>query len=127
MTAAQYDFTKVNNHQMEQGATTVWTFIYYTDVARTVKKDLTGYTARMQVRDDHDSDTVILEVTSTPVDGKSIVLGDAAGTILVTVPAEVTALLPSPFLGVYDLELIKDGIVERFLEGSIEITPEVTR
>ena len=86
--------------------------------------DLTGYTARMQVRKAYSSTTTLLSLTSANSD---IVLGGVAGTIIVTATATATAAIDAT-RGVYDLELVApSGVVTRVLKGDVEISPEVTR
>lgn len=87
--------------------------------------DITGWSARMQVRQGHASTAAVLDVTSL---GGAITVDGPLGTVTVHVGATVTAALPAPFLGVYDLEIASpDGTVIRLVEGSCRITPEVTR
>jgi hypothetical protein len=86
--------------------------------------DITEWTARMQVRERHESLTTLLELTS---ENESITLGGAAGTITLYVDSMITERLK---IGthVYDLELVNTtGEVTRLLEGKFTVTPEVTR
>lgn len=86
--------------------------------------DLTGYTARMQIRPEVTSSTVILEMTT---ENGGITLGGVAGTISLTKSATDTAAVTADS-GVYDLELATaDGIVTRLIQGSVVFNPEVTR
>ena len=86
--------------------------------------DLSGCTARMQVRAKISDTAVLLELT-TENDG--ITLGDEAGTIDLSVTAEQSAAITWKG-GVYDLEIeFADGVVKRLVEGSITVSPEVTR
>lgn len=83
--------------------------------------DLTGKTARMQVRPTAASETVALEVTDY------IELGE--GTITINVPASVMAEVPAGTYA-YDLELVTPGEVEevdKLIEGSFVVYAEVTR
>ena len=130
--AVKYDLTRRNKHPFEQGATFQLQFTYWEDLRKRVgidEKDLTSYTARMHVRDHHDSpDPPTLEVNTEGPVTKKITLGGTSGTILVDVDSATTKALQAPFNGVYDLELINAaGHVERFVEGEAEVTPEVTR
>ena len=84
--------------------------------------NLTGYTARMQVRPSYISDSVILSLTN----GSGITLGGAAGTIALAASASVSAAI-EPRAYVYDLELVNGSEVTRLLEGKFTATPEVTR
>lgn len=85
--------------------------------------NLTGYTARMQARENIDS-TPLFSWTST---GGQLVLGGAAGTITLNISAATTAGY-SDGLYLYDLELESgSGVVTRLLEGNFTINAEVTR
>lgn len=85
--------------------------------------NLTGYSARMQVRETHQSLSTIISLD----DRDGITLGGKAGTIGIYIPAAVTESF-KPIAHVYDLELIApDGRVDRMLEGTFIVTPEVTR
>ena len=87
--------------------------------------NLTGYTARLQIRSAYDSSTTTVSLTSAAGD---IVLGGAAGTIVATISATATAALASSFSGVWDIELVSgSGVVTRLLEGAVTVSPEVTR
>lgn len=117
MVAANHDIT------IEQGATFQLSLIWKQSTGTPV--NLTGYTARMQVRRKYTSETPLLSFTT---ENGAIVLGGAAGTITVTGMATLTDDLPAPAPGVYDLELVSpSGIVTRLVQGGAFITPEVTR
>jgi hypothetical protein len=88
-----------------------------------VPVNLTTYTARMQVREKHTSTTKTLDLTT---ENGRIVLGGAAGTITVNVPAASTAALVAKDY-VYDLELVSGSIVTRLFEGKFLVTAEVTK
>lgn len=86
--------------------------------------DLTGYTARMQIRETLDA-TIILATLTTENGG--ITLGGAAGTIDLLLDAAATALLDFTN-AVYDLELVDTaGVVTRLLSGAVTLSKEVTR
>ena len=93
--------------------------------------DLTGYTARMQIRENIEDANFVVEITTTPTASGSIVLGGAAGTIQLIIPSDVTTGFTTWDEGVYDLEMISDAgppeVVRRLLEGCVVVTPEVTR
>ncbi len=85
--------------------------------------DLTGYTARMQVRRDLDATGILIELTT---ENGRITLGGATGDITLTIDADDTSAIPRP--GVYDLELESDsGIVIRLLKGAFTLDSEVTK
>jgi len=107
---------------INQGATFELT-ITWKDSAGTAI-NLTGYTARMQVRETYSSSSTIISLTS----GSGITLGGAAGTVAILISATTTAALTAPFSGVYDLELVSaGGVVTRLLQGAATVSPEVTR
>ncbi len=103
-----------------QGATFAKQLTYAID---DVPVNLTGYTARMQVREKHTSKNF---VTSLTTENGGIVLGGAAGTINIYIPDENTSTITAKDY-VYDIELISTGEVYRLLEGKFIVTPEVTR
>jgi hypothetical protein len=89
-----------------------------------VPLDLTGYSSRLQVRQNYYSENPLIDLYS-PDNG--ITINSASGAINVFIHASVTAEVPAgTFL--YDLELESSGgEVNRILEGSFFVTPEVTR
>ncbi len=113
--------TGVWNLKIAQGKTLNQQFIYK---ASGSPVDLTGYTARLQVRAGFDSPSAIINLTT---ENGGIALGGALGTITLNLSASSTAAL-SPLVGVYDLELISgSGVVKVLLEGSAIITQEATK
>jgi len=114
MSAGAYDIT------CEQGATFSRTL--------TVKdsngdaRDLSDYTARMQVRRTTSSSTTLVELTTE--NGKISL--NSNGEISLSLSATETAALTDE--GVYDLEIEdSSGNVERVVEGSFNLDLEVTR
>ena len=88
--------------------------------------DLTGWTARMQVREDHASVASLVSLSSLP--GEGVVIDGPAGVVAIEITASATASLPAPLEAVYDLEVEgPGGEVERLLHGCADIEPEVTR
>jgi len=85
--------------------------------------NLTGYSARMQVRRTPSSDIKILDLVSPA----GITLGGATGQISVNVSAAGMAEVDAGKYR-YDLEIISgSGTVTRLLEGVFYVTAEVTR
>lgn len=86
--------------------------------------DLTGYTARMQARENYIlSAPVFLDLTT---ENGGIALGEAAGTITLFIGAQDTAGITAGD-GFYDLELQSaSGIVYRLLQGNMYVSNEVT-
>lgn len=112
----------VYNITCNQGATLSRT-LTWTDSTRT-PINVTGYTARMQVRETAASNTTILELTTS---NTRITLGGTAGTVTLNVSATTTAAL-TPGKYVYDLEVVSGGgEVTRLVEGNFIVKAEVTR
>jgi hypothetical protein len=86
--------------------------------------DLTGCTARMQIRARLTDALALLTLTT---ENGGIALGGDTGTITMTITAAATTLLTWAS-GVYDLEIIfANGTIRRLLYGSVSVSPEVTR
>lgn len=85
--------------------------------------DLTGHTARMQVRRTIDSSAVIISLTT---ENGGIQIDGDDGKITIIMSDSQTAALTSS--GVYDLE-IEDpsGNVSRVVQGTFTLSQEVTR
>ena len=118
MAAAQHNITIL------QGATFDMSATWADDVGN--PEDLTGVLARMQVRQSHKSEEVLLDLDSDALGG--ITLDVPTGKIDVSIAAGLTAALPGRLRGVYDLELeFPGGRVVRLLQGRVRVDPEVTR
>lgn len=106
----------------DQGATFSRAFIKKDDEKRIIP--LTGYTARMQVRETYDSIDTVLDLTT---ENDYIIIDGSRGIISVVIPDNTTrVLIPGEY--VYDFELIyPDGKVERMLMGTFTVRREVTR
>ena len=115
MPAGQYDIT------CDQGATFSRVITWKNSNGTPI--DLTNYTARMQVRSNYPSSTVILSLTT---ENSGIALGGVLGTITLAATATATGAIAADEY-VYDLELITGSNVTRVVEGSFTVTPEVTR
>lgn len=89
-----------------------------------VNVNLSGYTAKMQIRASHTATTPLLTLTT---ENGGIALGGSSGTISLNIAASTTTgFTPKEY--VYDLELISTGgNVTRLIEGKFIVTPEVTR
>jgi len=86
--------------------------------------DMTGWSARMQIRPEVDSEIVIVELTT---ENGGITIEPLEGKITLYISAESTAAL-SFEEAVYDIELeAPDGFVTRIVEGKVKLSPEVTR
>lgn len=86
--------------------------------------DLTGCTARMQVRSEIESPAVLLSFTT---ENGGITLGGAFGTIDLEL-GDIASSAVSWDSGVFDIEIVHPGgDVTRVAQGSIGVSPEVTR
>jgi hypothetical protein len=86
---------------------------------------LTSYSARMQIRETVDSDTVLYSTTSGLGGHLSIDLD--LSTVNIEIPASVTQAFEFS-TAVYSLELYESGgLVIPFLAGNLTLVPEVTR
>ena len=86
--------------------------------------DLTGYSARMQVRRTVSSTTAMISLDTD--DNGIEITSPEDGEITITMTDTQTAALTSD--GVYDLEIISDtDFVTRILQGEFRLSLEVTR
>lgn len=110
-----------------QGATFDQTLVYETGEPST-PVDLSGYTAKMQIRSKPESKAVILEL-STSAGNNRITLNYLGnnGAIRLFISAADTSSLSSCNDAVYDLELYNGSVVTRIMQGNVIISPEVTR
>lgn len=109
------------NLAIEQGADYQRQLTWFDDAGLPV--NLTGWTAKMQLRTKASSETVLLELTHTG----GITLGGTNGTILIQINNTTTASFGF-VSAVYDLELTSgSGQVTRLLQGSVSVSREVTR
>jgi hypothetical protein len=113
----------IHNIKIEQGATFSQTFTWKISGNPV---DLTGYTARMKVRDTTRRASAVNEMISLTSPSGGIVLGGAAGTIAVTISASATAAVVAGKYA-YDLELAApNATVTRLLKGNFTVLSEVT-
>lgn len=115
------------NYQLpdiKQGADWLFTFTMYTqqDTDPRVPIDLTGYTAKFEIRKTPNHPAIV-----SLTQGAGITLGGALGTVQVRLEDAVTELLESGIYG-YDLFLV-DGSdwSECLFEGPIRIRARYTR
>ena len=118
------------NLSIEQGATWDLQLIVFEPDGETLR-DLTLYTARMQIREKKNSSICQLELTT---ETGGLELGGALGTIDIHLSAAQTASLTFS-TAYWDLELVSEGsddlagevIVERLVEGPVILSKEVTK
>jgi hypothetical protein len=86
--------------------------------------NLTGYTARMQVRENFSSSNFIINLTT---ENGGITFGvPVLGSINLLINAATTStFVPKKYL--YDLELSSNSVVTRLIQGEFIVTAEVTR
>lgn len=93
----------------------------------TVSMDLTGWTARMQIKTAVGVNPSILDLT-TANGGITIDADVAESDVVINIPAATSAGWPAEFVkGVYDLEIVSPtGRVMRLIKGTVAVDPEVT-
>ena len=107
---------------VEQGATFSYTLTLTDSAGAPV--NLTGYTARMQMRRSVQSPDILISLTTA--NGR-LVITPLTGVITMTISATDTAALNFQS-AVYDLEIESaGGIVTRLIEGKVRLSLEVTR
>jgi len=110
----------IYNFTILQGQTTSFYMIWTNDSDAPV--NLTGYTAKMQMRRTYDSATADFTFTHT----SGITLTPLSGRIDILISDTQTSSMTDEY--VYDLELTSPiGGVTRILQGEITINQEVTR
>ena len=126
MPAGKYSFV------IEQGSTTTFE-IQYKDNTNT-PINLSGYGARMQVRSDVNSSTILLTLSSSiQPDGTGLSMSGSNGTTPVqsgSIGLYISAATSSNLSfgeAVYDLEIHSSNTVYRILEGCVKLSKEVTR
>jgi len=89
--------------------------------------DLTGWTARMQIRSSKISRNIVVELTTEDIDNNlTINIDSESTTINIYMSPDQTSSITKD--GVYDLELMDaNGDVLRFMQGDVIISKEVTR
>ena len=113
MPAINYDLL------IEQGTT--WSVTITLKKPTTVPFDLTGFTARCQLRRSYSASEVLVSPTTTIPDPKT------DGKIILSLTSTQTTGLEDGS-AVYDVELVgPTGDVARILQGKVKITPEVTK
>ena len=116
MSAGKWNFT------IEQGATFVrslnWTQKDKTPI------DITGYTAKMQIRKAPSDSNVLLELSTA---NNRITIDGLNGGVELFITATDTGAI-NWVGGVFSLELTSPtGTVTRLLEGAVSVSPEITR
>lgn len=117
-------------------AGTTWrkAFVLATDTTTPVPIDLTGYEARMQVREAIDATTVLVYLATTALvedtgtdNWGEITIEEADGRVSLYISDEVTSTFAIGSY-VYDVELVSSGgEVDCPLYGKFKVSGEVTR
>lgn len=124
MPAQTVDLTKSKGRPFEQGADYLLQLRIHDENGDTI--DLTGYTARMQVRQTVDNATALINWSTSG--GQITLNGASSPNLTVAVAAATTAAISWDGLAVYDIEIVSgSGYVYRVAEGKIECSKEVTR
>jgi hypothetical protein len=110
----------IYNFVMDQGATFTLQMVYQNGAGAPI--NLTGYTAKMQLRLKFGSPDAALTLTT---ENGGITINGPTGTINLLVTDEQTLAL-DPVFYVYDLDIITGGTIERLVMGQITVRPEVT-
>lgn len=96
--------------------------LVYTDSSN-VPINLTGFTAKMQLRQNYNSTDA--DLTLATATGEIVIVG-ATGSITVSATAVQTAAL-SPGFYVYDLELTSGTNISRLIQGQVTVAEQVTQ
>lgn len=105
------------NLSIEQGATFEQEIRYKDSTGNPI--DLTGYTAKMQIRNAKDN-TLVIELSTD--NGKITITENQLNIVISATETSAMSLKDM----VYDLEITKDSIVTRLLQGNVVISKEVT-
>lgn len=107
---------------IEQGADLNLTFTVKDSTGSAV--NFNGYSAvRSKFKRKFTDTSALIEANNT---NSRLTFGDTTGTIVLAIPASVTSAL-NVSEGVYDIETVgASGSVDRVLQGSFEVSPEVT-
>lgn len=109
------------NLSIDQGVTYKHRFDYVDTTNTPI--DISGYTARMQIRESVDDTVTVYDSTV----GSDIEIDGPNGTVTLTIPATTTEAFTFS-AGVYDIEIVSSqSEVIRLVEGRVKIRPEVTR
>ena len=111
----------VNNLRIDQGSRFSFTLLV---LDNGVPADLSGYTARMQVRASVTSTDVLAEYTTT---NGFLVVNSGDSMVSIILPSSETEGY-AWVTGVYDLEIVdgSDNAI-RISEGWVKVSPQVTR
>lgn len=109
------------NLVIEQGATFIHKLTWKDSLGVVI--DLTGYTAKIQIRD-KPLITVLCELSTE--NSKILIDAPATGQIILTIPATETGTFDWK-TGMYDLEMTNGDVVTRLCQGTVKVNKSVTR
>jgi len=113
----------VYNITIEQGST--YKLALYWKNSANNPIDMTGYSAKMQIRASTGASVKLLELSSADTD--QIQIYEKQGAINLTIGYQQTANL-TPSIAVYDLEVTSpQNVVTKLIKGRCRIEGEVTR
>lgn len=115
MAAAEYNLV------VEQGATFNKVITYKDSNGTPI--NLTGYTAKMDIREGYNTSTSIISLNTT---NSMITLGGDLGTISLLITAANTTLLKEGMY-VYDLFIINGTTITKLLKGQCVVDPRATK
>ena len=109
---------------LDQGSTFGFTLQIFQDQTEAARRDLTGLSARMQIRKFTGSETPIW----TSSGGAVTIPSPTTGEIIVRIEPASTKNFPSGKF-YYDVEIFSasDADVEKVVRGTLTVIPEVTR
>lgn len=87
--------------------------------------DLTGYSAKMQIKSDYADNNPTTYLTLSSSLGSGISITHPSGTIDITVPAASSSLMTFD-AAYYDLEISSGSVVKRLIQGTVKINKQVT-
>lgn len=123
--AAYYGYyVDANSLRLDVDTTRFGTYTSGGEVLYHPPVNLTGFTARMQIRETVESTTILHTMTT---ENGGITLGGTVGTIALLISATDTAAFTFDS-AVYDLEIISaGGVVTEVMSGTVTLGDEVTR
>ena len=110
----------IYNFTMDQGSTYTVQMVYLDPNKNPI--NLTGYTAKMQLRLQYGDPVAALTLTT---ENGGITIDGPTGTINILATDEQTLVLEPTFY-VYDLDILTGGTIERLVQGQVTVRPEVT-
>ena len=117
---------QIENIAIDQGATLRKSFLYTTSLTTLSPVDLTGYSARAQLRKTPSATATEVSLTDVASTDGQVILGGSAGTVTIYIVDAATMRLSGG--GVYDVELVSPaGEVVRLVQGQYQVSPNITR